>query len=1286
MFSRGFIKELRIQIPWAHLFSRPIEVKISTIECILTARSGLQFKKLQLAYESKRSNSVDALREPDATEDTEAGPASAGAGNGGTGVDAGKSEGSSESWLQDSFSAVLANASIEISNLVLKYEHANVVMSTSVRSIHIFSADPHDRWAPKYQVLQDRFRMLHKACTLDGLTICLDRLQKDRSRTISFDTNNPNSSPGNAASPNLKNSPAPTPSPFRRPRVTLFEVPILKRATVTIRGRFAMRLTSAAGVQPVSEPAAGVASSSPLSSSSATTPKASPYSSANKSTSLLPTRHLDIHTDPFSDCECMHELQPSATSSISNKVVVLAVEVECDNMHFSVSERQFIMLRDLGVLPDEDSDADSVEETPEPPAPPPPEPARPAGQGWGSWAWGVVTGGGEEARVDEVEEEMLRSATETLQASTAASSAAVPEPKTVQIVSLVACRIASASVSFLVRPETNPSTPATSHRPSPSRFSFDSPDLASSGRRSAGHKAGKEKVEEMLTVEIVGTVMELRSEAFTKTIRVDVRHINATQPSLPASGSSRAASRPAVLSIGAPADQLCLLPHPADCWSWSLDSSMHAEAVDRADCCYAVRSAGQMKRSSISAIRACIRLEREEEAGGSGEIPGRLPDAIDVAVGPARLSLDTQLVDGLRTFFGVGIGAHEEDGRQGKESAAMALKELAAEYKRLVQKRQSQRELLFELLLTAPSIDIEISTSASSGPSASSHQDMFPSAHFSFTNLAAYTHRVCPSDEQKDLGGELVCPSHSFRIPTTPSLMDASVVFSLTSCTLHVGVDKAMRRKEKVLGVRGLAVSLDLRHNPSVAFEGRFGTKLAQIETAFSLRQVGICLAVLQRLRGRPLLAETTEELPLSETLMAVRMEARDAAIQSHVLGTGTDADLGASARLGLFSIRTIGGQSGYAVLAPFGPPASGHLTVDVDLHLVAPPIGMLLHFMPIERFWRTYCPPRLLTSTKAPEFSFHLHSAPAKVMWPALISIMDWMPKARKKMQAGLTLDKPRRGEQEDGERSVNEELGFGLMESLFNDRWRLQLRLSTAGPTVVFSPQLTAKLPQVEMNTAAGEAIAGASHVLTMKLFGAKVGLRDTMAGLDKLDLSLRLSLSFDHQDGVVRMKRAFKAEVSPVSLVIDSRLVQALIKIPGMPRGASGSEKSRQKSQFGTSGQRQIECFDSVEVQLSSVSVSFLPEKTARIRQLDGTIFHQPALVRAQLQTVAVELRKDPAEKAMSLSVLDFQCYGTSSVSRRVLVCCRKPTYVLYRCFAAKDISVVSTPCLDVAAYWN
>ena len=1293
VFSRGFIKELRIQIPWAHLFSRPIEIKISTIECILTARSGLQFKKLQLAYESKRSNSMDMQREAEAGEDTGLDSTTAASTTAAPPAD----EGRSESWLQDSFSAVLANASIEISNLVLKYEHANVVMSTSIRSIHIFSADPHDSWTAKYQVLQDRFRMLHKACTLDGLTVCLDRVQKDRSRTISGDSLNPSAAP---ASPLPKGSPhphqSPSPSPFRRAKVTVFEVPILKRASIKIRGRFAMRLTAGAStsVPPVTAPKQRPSSLVPADSLRGSLSSASLMSKASsKHASGI---RLDVEVDPFSGCECLHDLQPMSAGN-TERVVALALELECEQMHFSISERQFIMLRDLGVLPDEDSDAESEADrqtavVPSPPlpkakpqAPQGEEQGEPASPGWGSWAWQVVTGGGEEARVDEVEEEMLRNATETLQASSAPVTQ-LQTTKTVTMISLVACRIPSASVSFLLLVDSPLSATPVYGTPSPSRFSFDSPHLRYGERgtigtasRTKSRGVTKDKVVEILTLEVVGAVLELRSEAFTKTIRMDVRQITASQP-LPAALSSSGSARHAVLSIGAAADQLTPLTHPADCWSWSLhlDELLDDNEASASSCAYANGGHDAAERSAVHAVRACFRLEGEEDDSGLIDGDGKKqPDSMDVAIGPVTASVDAQLVDGLRAFFGLDIDEQVDDGRQQKESAAHALKELAAEYKRLVQKRQNESPHLFELMLTASAVDLDVS-----GASAAAASPTFPSVHLSLTSVVGYMNRLLPSDEQKHLGRGLVCPARLRQLPSDNDLLDVSLHGSFASCAVHVGIDKLKRRREKVLGVRGLVVSNDLRFNSNRAFELVTNVKTGQVEAAVSLRQVDICLAVVQRFRNDgDVLTEArggAEDLALSESLMAVRVEGRDVSMHMGILGTGADADIHLHARVGLCSVRTIGGQSGYALLAPFGPPSEGQ-TLDVKVHLAAPPIGLLLYFIPFERFWRSYCPPKLLTSTKTPGLSLHLQCAPTKVLWPALICIQEWVPKVKRRIRTGLRrpvrLDLTQMDEDirldysgvgvEQGESQARR---FSVMESLYNDRWRLQLRVIVASPTVVLSPVLTATLPQVEMDTVAGNDVA--SYAFTMKLFGSQVSLRDSLDGMDKVDMAVQLWLSFNYDDGALHIKRRVKADVSPVVVVVGKALVKEIVKIPGLFRQEQEGDGVSTKKQVVLQTQRDIERFDCVEVQFMKVSISFLPEKTARVKQLNDTIFHQPSIVQVVLRSASLEVRRDPTEKAMSLSVMDMECYGKRMPFITTCLCATsvshfaRNAYVMYR----------------------
>ncbi|CAM9514986.1 unnamed protein product, partial [Phaeothamnion confervicola] len=102
--ARGYIKELRVHIPWTRLQSRPIEIKFHTIEIIVVPSGG---------------GSVDS-------------------GDGGArrrsrkGEDPVPAQASSSSWMQLLLMKALANVSIAATNLVLKLEDADVVLSASL--------------------------------------------------------------------------------------------------------------------------------------------------------------------------------------------------------------------------------------------------------------------------------------------------------------------------------------------------------------------------------------------------------------------------------------------------------------------------------------------------------------------------------------------------------------------------------------------------------------------------------------------------------------------------------------------------------------------------------------------------------------------------------------------------------------------------------------------------------------------------------------------------------------------------------------------------------------------------------------------------------------------------------------------------------------------------------------------------------------------------------------------------------------------------------------------------
>ncbi len=60
--SRGFIKELKISIPWTRLLSQPIEITLKCVEVILTAKTKQLFLTSQEKVKKKKS-ALDSKKE-----------------------------------------------------------------------------------------------------------------------------------------------------------------------------------------------------------------------------------------------------------------------------------------------------------------------------------------------------------------------------------------------------------------------------------------------------------------------------------------------------------------------------------------------------------------------------------------------------------------------------------------------------------------------------------------------------------------------------------------------------------------------------------------------------------------------------------------------------------------------------------------------------------------------------------------------------------------------------------------------------------------------------------------------------------------------------------------------------------------------------------------------------------------------------------------------------------------------------------------------------------------------
>ena len=126
----GFIKELRIKIPWTQLLSKPIEVQLHTIECILTTKDATARGETM-----KRSGSKSELSAPQLDDAQFSAPPAAAA--------AGQPPGQHDkSWMGNMLRKILANISVSMQNVVFKYEADDVVLSITAGAIEVSSACP----------------------------------------------------------------------------------------------------------------------------------------------------------------------------------------------------------------------------------------------------------------------------------------------------------------------------------------------------------------------------------------------------------------------------------------------------------------------------------------------------------------------------------------------------------------------------------------------------------------------------------------------------------------------------------------------------------------------------------------------------------------------------------------------------------------------------------------------------------------------------------------------------------------------------------------------------------------------------------------------------------------------------------------------------------------------------------------------------------------------------------------------------------------------------------------
>ncbi|CAI5713662.1 unnamed protein product [Peronospora effusa] len=280
-FSRGFIRELRIHIPWTQLLSQAIEVKLYTIELILTAKKDCQ-ERVQ------RDTFVDTITLKEEQEEMEQ-PKSG--------------------WIHDTLQKILANVTVQVNNLVLKYEHDDVVFSIALGTLNFYSANEKHEWKRSFEELKGKQRTICKRIDANDVTIFLDRYTSEGNTKLGMQND-----------------------PVRR-NVVGYEVPVLSRTSASVRAK----------LQLFSDATRKVQDNCKSSLSSLRSPVHQRPSMANDiegsiiDVDGLFTYRPSVLCDPFYYYSC----------SRSRVTPMYEVDVFIGELFFSVSDRQLEMLNQL---------------------------------------------------------------------------------------------------------------------------------------------------------------------------------------------------------------------------------------------------------------------------------------------------------------------------------------------------------------------------------------------------------------------------------------------------------------------------------------------------------------------------------------------------------------------------------------------------------------------------------------------------------------------------------------------------------------------------------------------------------------------------------------------------------------------------------------------------------------------------------------------------------------------------------------------------------------------------
>ena len=159
-FRRGFVRELRIRIPWLRLASEPIQIVVDAVELVAS-----------LAEDDDDADD-DADADGDAAEPaTSPAPQTAAKASDSPDPQAG------DSWMQSLVLKALFNAGLTVTNVVIKLEAAKAVASVSLRRLELASAAA--AWEPAFIEPEGPSALLRKRLHVAELTVCLDPSEAD---------------------------------------------------------------------------------------------------------------------------------------------------------------------------------------------------------------------------------------------------------------------------------------------------------------------------------------------------------------------------------------------------------------------------------------------------------------------------------------------------------------------------------------------------------------------------------------------------------------------------------------------------------------------------------------------------------------------------------------------------------------------------------------------------------------------------------------------------------------------------------------------------------------------------------------------------------------------------------------------------------------------------------------------------------------------------------------------------------------------------------------------------